>query len=296
VGSLLTRTLGTWTGYPTPSKSTKWQREAATDVWADIASATGSTYVPVSADIGHRVRALVTATNATGSASTGSTPTSAVVDAPAVIDPATLSPVAWVEGDDLGASASLITTWTDKSGNGNSPTESTNKPVVALVNGKKVASFDGTNDHLGKTLVGGALSQPYEVWQVSRMRSGSTATHKGFYVDNDGSTAKASWVGNDPGVINLDGGSAFQSSDTALPETWQVRRFVVNGASSKIEFDGVSIGTGDAGSGTLNGINLGGGPTGAYPADIDIRAHFVCPALSAGDATDLLDYLTLLLP
>jgi hypothetical protein len=62
VGSTLTVSNGTWSGSPT-SYAYQWQRDGA-----DIGSATNSTYVLVSGDLGHLIRCAVTATDAYGGA------------------------------------------------------------------------------------------------------------------------------------------------------------------------------------------------------------------------------------
>lgn len=62
VGSLLTSTTGTWTGYPTPTYTYQWKRDAVS-----IAGATNSTYTSQSADISTGVTCTVTGTNSDGS-------------------------------------------------------------------------------------------------------------------------------------------------------------------------------------------------------------------------------------
>ncbi len=58
---------GAWTGASGITYTTRWQRSDATGMtWADIPGATASSYRAVSADIGFRVRLVVTATNADG--------------------------------------------------------------------------------------------------------------------------------------------------------------------------------------------------------------------------------------
>lgn len=70
VGQTLTAASdGTWTGTPAPTLTRKWQRDGV-----DIASATASTYLLVTADAGHNVSVLVTGTNASGSSSASSNP------------------------------------------------------------------------------------------------------------------------------------------------------------------------------------------------------------------------------
>jgi hypothetical protein len=52
-----------WSGKPAPTVTVRWQRCAAT--CTDIAGADGATYVPTAADVGARVRSLVTGTGQT---------------------------------------------------------------------------------------------------------------------------------------------------------------------------------------------------------------------------------------
>ncbi len=75
VGSTLTSSTGAWSNSPT-GYAYQWH-------WADtgptISGATGSTYAPVSGDIGHTVNCVVTTTNTYGSANATSNATSAVI-------------------------------------------------------------------------------------------------------------------------------------------------------------------------------------------------------------------------
>jgi len=66
-GNTLTGTLGTWTGYPTPTLSAQWQRCTSTGC-ANIAGATSTSYVLTAADVGAQLRIAVVARNSAGSA------------------------------------------------------------------------------------------------------------------------------------------------------------------------------------------------------------------------------------
>jgi hypothetical protein len=72
-GSALVARAGTWTNAP-ESFAYRWQRQDGPG-WDDIAGATATRYVPASADVGRRLRIVVVATNADGSASAASAPT-----------------------------------------------------------------------------------------------------------------------------------------------------------------------------------------------------------------------------
>ena len=64
LGSTLSSTTGAWNGNPSPTYGYQWRRNAV-----NIPSATGSTYVLVSADSAAAITCVVTATNALGSSS-----------------------------------------------------------------------------------------------------------------------------------------------------------------------------------------------------------------------------------
>lgn len=77
-GSILTASRGDWTGSPT-SYAYAWQRcDTAGGGCAPIAGADSFHYTVVSADVGRRLRAVVTATNSAGSGSAASRPTDVV--------------------------------------------------------------------------------------------------------------------------------------------------------------------------------------------------------------------------
>ena len=74
---------GSWSGTTPISYSYQWQRCSSNGSCSNLGGATKSSYVPVSGDVGYRLRAVVTAKNSIGSASIGSNTTAAVVPAPA---------------------------------------------------------------------------------------------------------------------------------------------------------------------------------------------------------------------
>jgi hypothetical protein len=89
-GQTLTCSTGTWTGTPTIAYSYQWKRNGS-----NIGSATNSTYLLVSADVGQSIKCTVTATNFVGSATADSntvTPTSSTdADAQAFITAASIT-------------------------------------------------------------------------------------------------------------------------------------------------------------------------------------------------------------
>jgi len=82
-GSTLTTSNGEWQNTPS-SFAYQWQRcNASGSSCANIPNADAKTYVAVGADVGHTLRARVTATNADGSASADSAATAVVTSASA---------------------------------------------------------------------------------------------------------------------------------------------------------------------------------------------------------------------
>ena len=84
-GQLLSALTGTWTGSATITYTYQWQTCTASGASCTaISAATLSTYRLASSDVGKTVRAVVTATNATGSASATSAASAAVTTGPPV--------------------------------------------------------------------------------------------------------------------------------------------------------------------------------------------------------------------
>ena len=79
MGHALTAQPGTWSGTPTISFSYRWQDcNALGEGCMAITGATAQTYTVAAGDAGSRIRVLVTASNAAGTASAAATPTEAV--------------------------------------------------------------------------------------------------------------------------------------------------------------------------------------------------------------------------
>ena len=74
-GQTLTATTGTWTGYPAPTYTYQWQRcdSNGTNCVNIANNAAASNYLLVTADVGSRIRVMVTATNSAGTS--GAAPT-----------------------------------------------------------------------------------------------------------------------------------------------------------------------------------------------------------------------------
>ena len=79
VGVVLTANNGTWTGFPAPTFTYQWRKcDSGGASCSNIAAATGTTYTPVSGDVGSTLRVVVTATNSQGTATATSFQTAVV--------------------------------------------------------------------------------------------------------------------------------------------------------------------------------------------------------------------------
>jgi hypothetical protein len=130
-GSQLTATTGTWARSPTTT-TLRWQRcdQSGTPTsCADLAGATSTTYTPIAADVGHKLRVVATATNAAGTTTAASSPTAQVAPKPAPVNttPPSISGTAMVgrtlQADDgrwNPSTVSLTRRWQrcDQQGNG----------------------------------------------------------------------------------------------------------------------------------------------------------------------------------
>lgn len=78
-GETLTASEGTWTGDEPMTFTYQWQRCDANGLnCANLAGATGRTYLVQTSDVNNRLRVAVTATNTTGASTANSQPTAAV--------------------------------------------------------------------------------------------------------------------------------------------------------------------------------------------------------------------------
>jgi hypothetical protein len=104
-GQLLTVGNGTWKGTPPQSYAYQWQFCPKGGTCTDIPGATGASYRATTAQIGQKLRAVVTATNAVGQASAPSKASKAIAAGPPVSTGAPTVSGSLQEGQTLNATA-----------------------------------------------------------------------------------------------------------------------------------------------------------------------------------------------
>jgi hypothetical protein len=177
----------------------------------------------------------------------------------------------------------------DKSPNANHLTEATNGPTykTAIINGKSIARFDGTNDVLAKDPLSTSLTQPYTVFLVGKAVNSASALLNDPWMDGKtGSRGHAVMTnsGNNGKWGSFYGGSVSDSTVNDDDST-HVFQATASGATSVLRIDGgADTVSGDPGTNTLtcltvaSNVNAGGS---AF-AEIDL-AHL---ALYTGDLTN----------
>jgi hypothetical protein len=103
-GQVLSVGTGSWKGSPPQSFSYQWQECPKSGPCSDIAGATGPGYRATTAEIGEKLRAIVTAKNAAGSASAASTASRRIAAGPPVATSLPLVAGSLREGQTLSAS------------------------------------------------------------------------------------------------------------------------------------------------------------------------------------------------
>jgi len=198
--------------------------------------------------------------------------------------------------------ASTITTatgvsqWSDKSGQGNHLTQATGskQPLVqsAALNGKNTILMDGTADKLQRTTyTGGAISQAVTFYLVVKVSQ--TVGDSGYIFDAGGATRNYCYNnGTAPDLYYMNGGGSDIIPSTNVSTTWTMISLVFDGASSSFEQDQVVIATGNSGTSATNGITLGGRHTDSSYAAHDYAEVLVYDSvLSAVDKSGVEIYL-----
>lgn len=199
---------------------------------------------------------------------------------------------AWWDFDDASTVtvATGISSVTDKSGNGRTLAQSTanNRPAwtASSINGKYAAVFDGVNDGLTASFT---LAQPITAFLVAKYNSG---TNTGTATLMDGASGNTMRVFRTSSTQLALFAGAQLTSNSMLPEAWNVIDAVYNGASSVIRTNAQTT-SGNAGTATPGGIYLGVFGNGfSNPGDVSV-AHVLLYArsLSASERSSVRKWL-----
>lgn len=156
-GQTLTASTGTWSGSPTKFDF-QWQKcdTSGANCLPIIPSATVSTYLVTPADVGSRIRVVVTATNSVGPTNATSAATTAVQGAntpPAIISLPTISPPGTAQsGDTLSASPGVWSGTPPISFNNQWQRCNTTVPSCLAISGATGSSYTLTPVDVGSTI------------------------------------------------------------------------------------------------------------------------------------------------
>lgn len=213
VGQTLTTTTGNWTQFPT-SYSYLWKHE---DNSAAGNTATGSTYQPVAADIGYKMKVVVTATNSFGNGTATSSLTSTVIPAAPVntVAPTISGPVrvgdilTATTGTWLNTPTSYTYLWTKSDGSSLSGTATNSTYSIGALdsNVSIVVKVTASNAGGSNYVTSSATTQVYNPYSAIF----HSLSQKRFKKPSPGSTINYNhplaqgligcWLFNDPGKI-----------------------------------------------------------------------------------------------
>lgn len=172
------------------------------------------------------------------------------------------TPFTWLRSDDVVTGTGGVVTWTDKTGNGRSPTNGTSTQRPALTasnvaaNGHPTLDFDGVDDFLQWS---GTMNQVLHYFAVLvPVTDGDFVGGAVTQFDGSGVNTMRLYVSNTT-KVNVFSGAAQASQDNAAIDTeaLTVVEWVADGASSELFVDAVT----PAGTANLSdnpgGITLG---------------------------------------
>ena len=206
--------------------------------------------------------------------------------------------VSWHDATDTStitdSGSGLVSSWADKSGNGNTFSQGTgtNRPTTGTrtQNSLNVLDFDG-NDSMSMASFGGAEGQPNTLYVAGVF---DLLTSNRYMVDGiDAGNREALLVTSS----NFTALAPFPFLTHGAADTnFHIFKIVFNGASTIIGVDGSDI-TGNAGAGAIDGLTIGSAYNNlSYMNGAIGEVVFCNAALSAGDEASLETYLSRWIP
>jgi hypothetical protein len=197
----------------------------------------------------------------------------------------------WFKADSIvAADDDPVGTWTDSSTSAKNLTQATGskQPLykTAVLNGKPVVRFDGTDDTMATAAL--TLDQPLTYLMVVKMNS-STGTR---YLC-DGASNDSLLIYNGGGgaiwVMYAGGAAPSKATDTTAFHVFACK---FDGASSEFYVDSGTAATGNCGANNAGGLTIGSSQNGSNPSSIDVAEWLAYDsALGNTDRVAVRDYL-----
>jgi len=178
--------------------------------------------------------------------------------------------IVWYRADDVVIDSGAVSQWNDLSGNDYHALQATAayRPtqVMDALGGEPVLRFDGTDDFLQTAAFGVAYSHPNTFFVVYRIAgTGSTADCQHVFdnlgTDWDGWTKAHClyfWNGlTEKGMYMSSGGYLYYAQAPVWPFDYRINTCVFNTTTSALYGNGVLNVSGNSGTHTLTGLNIG---------------------------------------
>jgi hypothetical protein len=203
----------------------------------------------------------------------------------------------WLDADDSStftfSSSNLVSQWNDKSGQGNHISQATTayQPLRVLnaLSGRATVQADGSNDTISRsTFTGGSIPQAVTTFIVLKMPDSGVDTTANRYVYSSTSHLFIARYTTNQNLMYAGAEYKVGSIDSS---NYLLYTLEYNGTSSIFRRAKTTIGTGDASTSGMNGIELfasGGQNSNAKIAEILIYDT----TLSTSDRDDIEQYLT----
>lgn len=184
-----------------------------------------------------------------------------------------INPLMWLKADSLALNDNdTVTTWTDQSGNANSPTQATeaNKPLYKtnILNGKPVVRGDGSDDYMKKAFT---LNQPHTTFVVFKLiTEGADET---IFDGENINTMRFQETAAATDDFRIYAGAGITITHPSVAN-FRIASFRINGASSRASI-GTTAASGNAGAVNATGITLFANGSNGNNANADIAEHIV---------------------
>ena len=261
VDATLTSSNGTWAGTSPITYAQQWETcDSVGGNCADIAGATGQTYVVQSTDAGKMLRVRVTASNREGSATASSDATGVVGTGPPVTGGLQLWFEASLESYSDGAA---VMRWSDESGFGRNLTAGSASAAPTFranaINGRSAIEFDGVRSLMKTYGSRFTLSQPTTFFVVYRSLDPDSNAGRDFVFDSTNSSVRQAFGRPAAGTIRMYANSDLDFGGITYPFSgFGIWSGVFDGLSSSLYENGSLIGGGYSGFAGLEGLTVGG--------------------------------------